>query len=95
MDFAIPADHWVKLEEGEMKDKFLDLTRELKKKKKKQTMKQESGDDTSCNWPTRHSHQRIDTETRGLGNKSTKRDHPNYSIVEIGQNADVKKVFKE
>ena len=31
MDFAIPADHRVKLKESEKKDKFIDLSRELKK----------------------------------------------------------------
>ena len=29
---------------------------------------------------------RIGNRTRGLGNKRTSGDHPNYSIVEIGQN---------
>ena len=31
VDFAVPADHRVKLKEIEKKDKYLDLTRELKK----------------------------------------------------------------
>ena len=31
MDLAIPTDHRVKLKENEKKDKYLDLTRELKK----------------------------------------------------------------
>ena len=31
VDFAIPADHRVKLKESEKRDKYLDLTRELKK----------------------------------------------------------------
>ena len=31
MDFAVPADHIVKLKESEKKDKYLDLARELKK----------------------------------------------------------------
>ena len=30
-DFAIPADHWIKLKECEKKNKYLDLGRELKK----------------------------------------------------------------
>ena len=30
-NFAVPADHRVKLEEGEKRDKYLDLARELKK----------------------------------------------------------------
>ena len=34
MDFAVPADHRVKLKESEKKDKYLDLTSELKKKMK-------------------------------------------------------------
>ena len=32
VDFAIPADHRIKLEECEKRDKYLDLARELKKK---------------------------------------------------------------
>ena len=31
LDFAIPAEHRVKLKEGEKRDKYLDLTRKLKK----------------------------------------------------------------
>ena len=31
MDFAVPADHRIKLKECEKKDKYLDLARELKK----------------------------------------------------------------
>ena len=31
MDFAVPADHRIKLKECEKKDKYLDLLRELKK----------------------------------------------------------------
>ena len=31
MDFAVPAYHRVKLKESEKKDKYLDLTRKLKK----------------------------------------------------------------
>ena len=31
MDFAVPADHRVKLKESEKKGKYLDLARELKK----------------------------------------------------------------
>ena len=32
VNFAVPADHRVKLKESENKDKYLDLARELKKK---------------------------------------------------------------
>ena len=31
MDFAVPADHWIKLKECEKRDEYLDLARELKK----------------------------------------------------------------
>ena len=31
MDFAVPGDHRIKLKESEMKNKYLDLARELKK----------------------------------------------------------------
>ena len=31
MDFAVPADHRIKLKEYEKKDKYLDLAKELKK----------------------------------------------------------------
>ena len=31
-DFAVPADHRIKLKESEKKDKYLDLVKELKKK---------------------------------------------------------------
>ena len=31
VDFAVQADHWIKLKECEKKDKYLDLARELKK----------------------------------------------------------------
>ena len=32
MDFAVPADHRIKLKESEKKDKYIDVARELKKK---------------------------------------------------------------
>ena len=31
IDFAVPADHWIRLKKCKKKDKYLDLTRELKK----------------------------------------------------------------
>ena len=34
VDFAVPADHRIKLKECEKKDKYLDLARELKKSMK-------------------------------------------------------------
>ena len=31
MDFAVPADHWIKLKDCEKRDKYIDFPRELKK----------------------------------------------------------------
>ena len=31
MDFAVPADHWVRLKKSEKRDKYLDIAREPKK----------------------------------------------------------------
>ena len=42
MDFAVSADHRVKLKESEETDKYLDLARELK------TMEHERDGDTNC-----------------------------------------------
>ena len=40
------------------------------------------------NWCAWYSNQRFATGTGGLGNKRTSGDHPNYGIVEIGQNTE-------
>ena len=45
VDFAVPADHRIKLKEGEKKNKYLDLARELKK-----TMEHAGDNYTNCNW---------------------------------------------
>ncbi len=81
MDFAVPADHRVKLKESEKKDKYLDLVRELKK-----TMELESDVYTNCNWCSWYSHQRINKGTGGVRNKRNRGCYPNYSIIEIDQN---------
>ena len=57
VDFAVPADHEVKLKESKKRDKYLDLARELKKET---TIEHESDDVTNCNWRARYSHQKID-----------------------------------
>ena len=54
-DFAVSADHKVKLKESEKKDKYLDLARELKRK----TMEHESDGVTNSNWYARYSHQKM------------------------------------
>ena len=47
VDFAVPADHRIKLKECEKKDKYLDLAWELKKK---QTMEHECDNYINCDW---------------------------------------------
>ena len=47
VNFAVPADHRIKLKECEKKDKHLDLARESKKKK---TMEHEGDNYTNCDW---------------------------------------------
>ena len=83
VDFAVPADHKVKLKECEKKDKNLYLARELKK-----TVEHKKDGYTNCNWCSWYCHQRIGTRTGGLGNNRMSGDHSNYSIIEIGQNTE-------
>ena len=52
------------------------------------TMERESDGDTNCKWCALYSHQRIGTGTEGLGNKMMSGDHPNNTIIEIGQNTE-------
>ena len=82
VDFAVPADHRVKLKESKKKDKYLDLARGLKK------LEHESDSDINCYLCTWHSHQRIDTGTGGLGGKRMSGYQPNYNIVKIDQNTE-------
>ena len=49
-------------------------------------MELESDIDTNYTWRVWHNHQRDGTGTERLRNKWTSGDHPNYWIVEIGQN---------
>ena len=83
VDFAIPADHRVKLKEGEKKNKYLALARELKKNKTTWNVMMIPIVPTKC---TNYSHQRIGTGAGRLGNKTMTGDYPNNNIVEIGQN---------
>ena len=75
------SDHRVHLKESEMKDKYLDLVRELKK-----TVEHESDGDTNYKRLSLYSHQRIDTGTWGRRNKRTCEDHPSNCIFVSGQN---------
>ena len=50
-------------------------------------MKYKSDGDTNDNWCTRNGPQRLGKRTRRTGNRKS-RDHLNYSIIEIDQNAE-------
>ena len=81
MNFAVPADHRVKLQESEKKDKYDNLARELKK-----NAVHESDVYSNFDWHFWYSHRRINKGTGRPRNKSTSGENPNYCIVEIGQN---------
>ena len=49
-------------------------------------MEHESDSDTSCNQSIQCSHQKIGKEAGGIGNKSTRRDYPNYGIIKVSLN---------
>ena len=75
MDFAVLADHWVKLKESDKKKKKISTQTLL------ENWKKNYGRATAI--PIVIS--ALDTATGGLG-KKTREDQPNYSIVEINQN---------
>ena len=66
------------------KDKYLDLAREFFKK----YMDHEADDYTNCDWWIQHSSLMTIKGTGGLGGWRKSGDHPNYSIVENGQNTE-------
>ena len=83
MDFPVPANHTVKLKECEKRDTYLDFARELKKLQNMKVTIMPNVIGTIC------------TVTEGLvlvledlEKNRTSRNHPNYCIIEIGQNTD-------
>ena len=81
MDFAVPADHGIKVKECEKKDSYPDIARELKK-----TMEHYGNNYINSDWYFWYSHQRIIEGTGGLGAWWTSGNHSNYNITENGQN---------
>ena len=51
-------------------------------------MEHEGEGDTSCGWCSLDNPQMIDKRTGRIGNKKTSRDHPNHSVIKIGQNTE-------
>ena len=76
VNFAIPADHRVKMKEREKKDKYFYLARELKK-----PMEHESDDDTNCKLSAGYSHSRINKGIERLGKKKIRLDHPTTAFL--------------
>ena len=80
MDFAVPADHKVKIKESEKRDKYQDISRELRElwNMRVTVVGGALGTITNC----------IGKGTGTLENKRSSRDHPDYSIIKIGQNTE-------
>ena len=51
-------------------------------------MEHEGDGDTNCGWCTWNNPQRVDKGTRRHRNQRTSRDHPDYRIINIGQNTE-------
>ena len=80
MDFAIPANHRIKLEESEKKDKYFDLVRELKKM---WTMKVTFIPIVNSTFITVT--EGLLKRLGGFGNKRSSGDRSNYYTIEIYQ----------
>ena len=79
MDFAVLVNHRVKIKEIEKRDKYLDLARVLKKLWNMKVIMTPAVNGV------------LGTIPKGagrVGNRRTNQDHPNYSIVKIGQNTE-------
>ena len=83
VDFAVQADHRIKLKECEKKDKYLDFARELKKlwNMKVTIIPIVIGAFGTVT-------KRITKGTGGLGSWRTSGDHPNYYIIKNGQDTE-------
>ena len=51
-------------------------------------MEREGSGDATCKWCARYGHQKIGTGIGGLGNKRTKGNHSNDSIIKIAENTE-------
>ena len=81
---VVPDNYRVKLNDGQKKDKYLDLARELKKKTTNMKVTVTPIIIGALSTVTK----RIGTGTGGIGNKRTSGDHPNDRIIKIGQNTE-------
>ena len=79
VDFAVQADHRVKIKENEKKRQILRSCQRTKK-----VTEHEGNGDTNCNLSTWNDHQRLNKRAGGVGNRRPSRVHLNYSIVQVG-----------
>ena len=82
VDFAVPADHKVKLKENEKRDNYQDLGGELKKMKQK-SMVHEGNGGINCNWCSWDNPQMMCKGTKTLRNQRTSRDIKLYLRVKL------------
>ena len=54
----------------------------------KESMEHEGDSDTNCNGCTWNNLQGLSKRAGGVGNQRMSEDHPNYSIIEVGQNTE-------
>ena len=80
MDFVDLADYNVKIKENEKRNKYLDLTREVRKLWNMRVTVIPIVNGAHEKIP-----QKFRKGTRRVGNRRTNRDHPDDSIVENGQ----------
>ena len=73
MDFAYPADDWVKIKENKKRNKYLDLAWELKK-----VIEHEIDGDTDYNWYDQNGDWKLGKKIGRVGNQRMNQDHPNY-----------------
>ena len=81
MDFAVPTNHRVKNQRKQKdKEKF------ERGQRTKKTVEHEGDADTNCSWHSRNDPKRLEKWIERLKNQRKNQDHPDYSIVAIGQN---------
>ena len=83
MDFAVPAEHKVKIKENTNSDIYLDLARE-----QNIYVEHKSDGDTNCKWCARKIPQRPRKGTGGFRKQRISRDHQDYKIIMTDKNSE-------
>ena len=83
MDFAVPADHKIKVKESEKKDKYPRPCKGIEN-----TMEHEGDNSTYRDWCFWYNHRRIIKGTGGIGGWRTRGGHLKNNIIENGQNTE-------